>query len=161
MSRFVGEYTADWRKVRDDVYEAVGHRCIRCGHPYCKKNSSGTPILGGGRWSPCDHGCHHSAINITMLDGLVYAEWRILTTHHFDGNKANNQWWNLMALCQRCHLKIQGNVNPEVPYFLPHSEWIRPYVAGFYAHKYLNEKLTREQTLARLEELLKLECKTS
>ena len=31
-----------------------------------------------------------------------------LTVHHFDGNKSNCEWWNLMALCQRCHLRRQG-----------------------------------------------------
>ena len=57
----------------------------------------------------------------------------VLTVHHFDGNKSNNSWWNLMALCQRCHLKVQTRVNPDIPYFLEHSEWAKPYVAGSYA----------------------------
>lgn len=81
----------------------------------------------------------------------------VLTVHHFDGNTANNDWWNLMALCQRCHLKVQGRVNPSIPYFLEHSEWAKPYVAGFYAQKYLGLTLTREETMARLDELLALE----
>ncbi len=81
----------------------------------------------------------------------------ILTTHHFDGNKSNNAWWNLLALCQRCHLSVQGRVRPEQPYFLEHSDWIKPYVAGFYARKYLELDLTREQVNARMEELLRLE----
>jgi 5-methylcytosine-specific restriction endonuclease McrA len=79
---------------------------------------------------------------------------RILTVHHFDGNKANDEWWNLMALCQVCHLQVQGKVDPETPFFLEHSEWAKPYVAGFYAHKYEGLLLTREQTIARLDELL-------
>jgi hypothetical protein len=54
-------------------------------------------------------------------------------------------------------LSIQGRVNPDQPYFLEHSEWMKPYVAGFYAHKYLDQQLTREQTMARLDELLALE----
>lgn len=82
---------------------------------------------------------------------------RILTVHHFDGNKANDEWWNLMALCQVCHLQVQGKVDPETPYFLEHSEWAKPYVAGFYAKKYLGEDLTRKQVDDRLEQLLKLE----
>ena len=81
----------------------------------------------------------------------------VLTVHHFDGNKANNSWWNLMALCQRCHLKVQTRVNPDIPYFLEHSEWAKPYVAGFYAKKYLGQELTRAETEGRLDELLKLE----
>lgn len=80
-----------------------------------------------------------------------------LTVHHFDGNKANCEWWNLMALCQRCHLKVQGRVNPEIVYFLEHSEWVKPYVAGFYARKYECRNLTREEVMARLPKLLAYE----
>lgn len=83
--------------------------------------------------------------------------WHILTVHHWDGDKGNAAWWNLLALCQRCHLSIQARVNPEQPYFLEHSDWIKPYAAGFYALKYLNESLKREEAEARMEELLALE----
>lgn len=98
-------------------------------------------------------------MNNEFIPSHTEAQWRILTTHHFDGNKGNSAWWNLLCLCQRCHLQVQGKVDPETPYFLEHSEWIKPYVAGFYAAKYLKEDLTREQVGARLEELLALECR--
>lgn len=86
---------------------------------------------------------------------------RILTTHHFDGDKANDEWWNLLALCQVCHLKVQGKVDPWIPYFLEHSTWIKPYVAGFYACKYEGRHITREEAERRLDELLayELRCK--
>ena len=83
--------------------------------------------------------------------------WRILTVHHLDGDKSNCRWWNLAPLCQRCHLSIQGRVVMEQPYIFEHSEWFKPYVAGFYAWKYLDEDLTREEVEARMEELLALE----
>ncbi len=83
---------------------------------------------------------------------------KILTVHHFDGDKSNDEWWNLMALCQVCHLQIQAKVDPEIPWFLPHSEWIAPYIAGFYARKYEQRSLSREEVDARLEELLAYEC---
>jgi hypothetical protein len=86
--------------------------------------------------------------------------FHILTVHHFDGDKANDAWWNKMALCQRCHLKIQNKVIPQIPYFLEHSEWIKPYVAGFYAFKYEGENLTRDEVMARLDELLAYELPT-
>lgn len=82
---------------------------------------------------------------------------KILTVHHFDGNKANDEWWNLLALCQVCHLQIQGKVDPEVPFFLEHSEWLKPYVAGFYANKYEGKNITKEEAEARLVELLAYE----
>lgn len=87
----------------------------------------------------------------------VDAQWRILTTHHLDGNKANDEWWNTLALCQRCHLKIQGKVDPRIPWFLEHSPWFKPYAAGFYAHKYEGRNITREEAMTRLDELLAYE----
>lgn len=82
---------------------------------------------------------------------------RILTTHHFDGNKANDEWFNLLALCQRCHLHIQGKVDPEQPWMFEHAEWLKPYVAGFYAKKYEGRNITRAEAMERLDELLSYE----
>lgn len=82
---------------------------------------------------------------------------RILTTHHLDGDKSNDEWWNLLPLCQVCHLQIQAKVDPEIPWFLEHSAWFKPYAAGFYGWKYEHRKITREEATARLEELLDYE----
>lgn len=59
-----------------------------------------------------------------------------LTVHHWDGNRSNNAWWNLLPLCQRCHLQIQHKVHPDQLWLLPHSEWFKSYVAGWYAHNF-------------------------
>jgi transcription elongation factor Elf1 len=56
-----------------------------------------------------------------------------LTVHHPDMSPANCRWWNLLALCQRCHLQIQSKVIMERVWVKPHSEWFKPYVAGYYA----------------------------
>lgn len=88
---------------------------------------------------------------------FVQAKARILTVHHLDGEKANCRWWNLVALCQRDHLYIQGRVHMEQLYPFEHSEWFMPYAAGFYAFKYLGLDLTREEVEARMDELLALE----
>lgn len=81
-----------------------------------------------------------------------------LTVHHLDLNPANCAWWNLVPLCQRCHLSVQGRVYLDRPWvMLDHSEWFKPYVAGFYAQKYLEEDLPRGEVMARLPELLQLE----
>ena len=82
------------------------------------------------------------------------AQWRILTVHHLNGVKHDCRWWNLAALCQRCHLLIQGRVDMNRVYVLEHSEWFKPYAAGWYAWSYLGEDLTREETMERLPDLL-------
>jgi hypothetical protein len=71
--------------------------------------------------------------------------------------RLNCRWWNVAPLCQRCHLTIQGRVRMERVYPWPHSDWFKPYIAGFYAWSYLAEDLDRRQTEARLDELLGLE----
>ncbi len=55
-----------------------------------------------------------------------------LTVHHFDGDRANNARWNLMALCQKCHLSVQGRVNPKDPLLFAPSFWAIPYLVGLY-----------------------------
>ena len=57
-----------------------------------------------------------------------------LTVHHLTGDKGNCRWWNLAALCQRCHLSVQSRIIMERGWLLPHSKWFRPYAAGYYAH---------------------------
>lgn len=84
--------------------------------------------------------------------------WHVLTVHHMDGDKANCAWYNLLALCQRCHLSFQGRVDPNQPYIFEHSPWFKIFACGFYAKKYLKQDLTRAEALARMDELLKLEC---
>jgi 5-methylcytosine-specific restriction endonuclease McrA len=128
-------------------------------------------------WSACDEHCTHDGpvrvqgefgdwsgplygVDIAVeLDGgfNVEAAWRILTTHHLDGNKANCRWWNLAALCQRCHLKIQRKVDMAQIWPTEHSDWFKVYAAGYYAHCYLGEDLDRDETEARMGELLELE----
>lgn len=110
-------------------------------------------------WSACDDECRHDVedgdVRARTQDGhwiplgarswedareswyTREAEYRILTVHHLDGDKANVRWWNLAALCQRCHLEIQARVVMDRVYPYEHSKWFRPYAAGFYAFVYL------------------------
>lgn len=134
-----------------------------------------------GGWSACDERCDHEG-PMRLVDGdRVLAEtqdgvpewqahifasagswrretqWRILTVHHLDGDKANCRWWNLASLCQRCHLYIQGKVVMERVYPHEHSEWFKPHAAGYYAWVYLGQEVTREEAVERMDELLALE----
>lgn len=151
-------YPIPWERgdprIPDLVRKLAGHRCVRCQHPFvCGE----TP----GEWSPCDDLCTHGGpLRRTGIgpERIYYAQWRVLTVHHLTGDKLDCRWWNLAALCQRCHLEIQGRVRMEQVYVGEHSPWFRPYAAGYYAWTYLNEDLSREQATERLDELLALEA---
>jgi hypothetical protein len=92
-----------------------------------------------------------------LADGWhVQAAWRILTVHHLTGEKADCRWWNLAALCQRCHLFIQRKVVMERPWPWAHDEWFKPHAAGWYAHHHLGLDLAREETMDQLDWLLAL-----
>jgi hypothetical protein len=177
-------YPPQWHAtVKDAVREAAGNRCVRCGHPYAKGDGEWSPcdercahggpvrfrLIGTQEWGHLaadefsgDAG--GSWIRIGLAVGAhpraayeAEARWRILTVHHLDGNKANCRWWNLVALCQRCHLQIQGKVQMARVWPWEHSDWFKFYVAGYYAWTYLGEDLTRDEVQARLDELLALE----
>lgn len=150
MSRFRGQYPPDWDEIGDRVRAEAGNRCVRCGHPQGDRMVSLATVgkvVGSfdSLLMPCDERCTHPQ------DGKL----RVLTVHHLDNDKANVRWWNLAALCQVCHLQIQGKVQVGQAYLHPHTEWFRPYVAGFYAFTILGEDLTRAEVEARLEELLR------
>jgi len=100
MRHSIGEYPPDWYLIAQDVKNAAGWKCERCGH------------------------VHEPETGYT------------LTVHHLDMNPANCRWWNLAALCQRCHLYIQAKVVLPRVWMFEHSEWFKPHVAGYYAHLY-------------------------
>jgi hypothetical protein len=170
--------------IKDLIREQAGHRCQRCGHPYRKGehgNGEWSPCDAQCRhggplrvWKIADAAAlaptQAGDVVIVEIDNAspdwtdpqwagftVEAQWRILTVHHLDEDKTHCRWFNLVALCQRCHLRMQRAVVMGRPYHFEHSEWFKPYAAGFYAFKYLGEDLTREETMARLDELLALE----
>lgn len=170
-------YPAEWHAtIKHQVRHDAGYRCVRCHHPYAK---------GDGEWSSCDERCDHVGpiryrfgneawcdFGYVAWAGMAelrnraeaaetafeaQAQWRILTVHHLDGDKLNCRWWNLVALCQRCHLTIQQKVKMERRWLREHTDWFKPYVAGYYAFTLLGEDLSRQEVEARLEELLALE----
>lgn len=121
-NEFMGEYAKEWGDIAEAVKVASDYRCARCGHP---DNPSTCAALGVRRGQlPCDDKCTHEQ------DG----KQRVLTIHHLDGDKSNNRWWNLVPLCQKCHLYIQGKVILKRTWMLEHSDWFKPYVGGYYAY---------------------------
>ena len=105
--------------------------------------AKGVKIKAGWRCIRCNHPHDPS-------------EYYTLTVHHLDLNKSNCAWWNIPALCQRCHLHTQNKVVVEQRWMFEHSEWFKPYIAGYYAHL-SGQPEHRKYILEHLGELLALE----
>ncbi len=175
LPRQDGDYYTTAFGIKHLVREQAGHRCVRCHHPYRVGEH------GNGEWSHCDADCDHGmpardlrhpfgslgagATTGALIrdakrqgyDRAIEAQWRILTVHHLNGNKLDCRWWNLVALCQRCHLTIQGRVVMARVWPWEHTDWFKPYVAGYYAFVYEGRDVTRAEAEARLDELLAYE----
>lgn len=81
-----------------------------------------------------------------------------LTVHHLDMNPANNAWWNLLPLCQRCHLSVQARVVIERPWVMTaHSEWFKPYAGGYFSWKYLGREASRDEVESNLDWFVDIE----
>lgn len=171
-------YPLNWHRVvgqaggvKDMCRFSWDMRCERCGHPYAK---------GAGEWSACDDECftndrHRFDADTTRTrweydgesgDGIeiVEAHWRILTVHHLlHGHDAKRdlRWWNLTALCQRCHLTIQGRVLMDRVWPWEHTDWFKVHAAGFYAAAYEGRDITFEEAVERLDELLTYELQVT
>lgn len=144
-----GEYPPNWKEISNEVKAEACYRCVRCHHPF---GAYGGVSVCDGR---CDasKGFHVarglvSPYHIELLDGINYG------VHHFDGDKSNCRWWNLMPLCNSCHLTIQATVIPERPWLFEHSEWAKPYIAGFYSWYYGAGELPRGAVEAELDRWL-------
>ena len=85
--------------------------------------------------------------------GISHQPGYILTVHHLDLNPSNNEWWNIPALCQRCHLRIQAKVVMERYWMFEHSDWFKPYVAGYYANQ-LNLPTNKEWVITNADHIL-------
>ena len=115
----MNDYPPDWPMIAGKVKLDAGWRCLRCKHPH------ESPL----RRIPCDSLCdltRHPEVagavevefDLHFTFTVYYKEpqkQRVLTVHHLDGDKANIRWWNLVALCQVCHLIIQAKVVLPVP----------------------------------------------
>ena len=114
-------YPKYWDELAEKVKNEAGWRCVRCHHPHESPKER----------IPCDEQCdlvrHIEISNVAIMfdqgawtghpdeyrlpSGLwLHQRQRVLTVHHLDGDKGNSAWWNLAALCQVCHLQIQGKV---------------------------------------------------
>ena len=95
------QYHPEWKiKIRPDILERDNHCCKFCG----VKNLSIIHRTGKGMndWIYWPEGMESEA---WTLDGLKSTKI-VLTIAHLDHDKTNNEYDNLAALCQKCHLGI-------------------------------------------------------
>ena len=175
----VGE-SGEWGIAEGEEPPPAGVLSLLADEPDTERQMAARPPL----WSPCTEDCEHAGpmrvwtrlpngsegwspfdptpeacgpAVAAVAPSPVQAAWRILTVHHLNGRKHDLRWWNLAALCQRCHLLIQRKVIMERIFPFEHTGWFKPYAAAWYAYAYLGENLTREQAVERQDELLALE----
>lgn len=89
------DYPANWPAIRLTILERDGHRCKFCGvanHVYGWRDAKG----GFHPWPD-----EKPAGGWIAADRLFTI---VLTVAHLDHDLTNNDFANLAALCQRCHL---------------------------------------------------------
>lgn len=93
-------YPADWDERRKAVLERAGDRCELCGAP-------------NGRWIARHEGTPSLWVEVQPNSRAAFGYGKairvILTTAHLDHEYQCHDEKCLLALCQRCHLKIDAH----------------------------------------------------
>lgn len=89
-------YPKNWKQIRKDILQRANNKCEFCGvENYSEgyRDKDGNFIKSEGLQQEAD-----------TLDGEKIIRI-VLTIAHLDHNPQNNDYNNLRALCQRCHLR--------------------------------------------------------
>lgn len=93
------EYHPKWSLISRLIRRIrAGNKCEWCDAP--NHELIYRPVKGSDKWLLWPEGMQSEALN---LDGYK-ATKVVLTVAHIDHDKTNNRFYNLAALCQRCHL---------------------------------------------------------
>jgi 5-methylcytosine-specific restriction endonuclease McrA len=97
MPCYYKQYAENWRWLSKQTISDAGNKCELCfapnGELIYRDPDSGHP------WDLAENLQNHEYKN-KKLTRIV------LTVHHIDGIKKNNSKQNLIALCQKCHLRL-------------------------------------------------------
>lgn len=91
------KYPKNWKWISEQVRKDAGNKCELCFAPNGEVVVRPVNMKGFTRpWY----------FHPTFLSGKSKPVKIILTVHHIDFDKKNNERQNLIALCQRCHLRL-------------------------------------------------------
>jgi hypothetical protein len=90
------EYPDNWKWLSRQIIKDAGNKCELCYAP------NGVLIKRNGKDKnyPWQYTTEQDIIDNEKTTKIV------LTVHHIDSNKMNSKKQNLIALCQRCHLRL-------------------------------------------------------
>ena len=101
-------YPIDWPLISRQIrFERARGRCEICHRPHATRLTQ----LGDGRWFDEATGCwRDDAGGVASWPDIVEFTAAVtrrvyLGTAHLDHDPQNSHWRNLLALCQRCHLR--------------------------------------------------------
>jgi hypothetical protein len=93
------EYPENWKWLSTQIIKDAGNRCELCYAPNAETVA---------RYKDHKHPWEKIS-DIKFKDDLI-DKFRpvkiVLTVHHIDSNKMNSKKQNIIALCQRCHLRL-------------------------------------------------------
>jgi hypothetical protein len=90
-------YPENWRWLSRQIIKDADNKCELCYAPNGVKVLRGRSRLEQLPWYP-----YHSEYSEKGFRCVKI----VLTVHHIDGDKKNSTKQNLIALCQRCHLRL-------------------------------------------------------
>jgi hypothetical protein len=93
------EYPKNWKWISSQIIKDAGDRCELC---YAQNGAEIVRIKSNKYpWNFA----HEVEPSIRNEFGIKVIKV-VLTVHHIDSDKKNNSKQNLIALCQRCHLRL-------------------------------------------------------
>jgi hypothetical protein len=91
-------YPKNWKTIRKHIMERAGNRCECVGE--CGQDHAAMRGFRSHKASRCDE--HHGFKALHFSGGVV------LTVAHLDHTPENNTDDNLMAMCQKCHNRLDA-----------------------------------------------------
>lgn len=109
------KYPPNWKsEIRPAILERDGHKCKKCQVPnkaiVCRGEWNGIAVYQNDDGQIFDAETGHFMTDSYVGDVFTNESQRItkivLTIAHLDNDVNNNNYANLAALCQRCHLHL-------------------------------------------------------